>query len=71
VAETHKADLSSMLNCALSGGWEAARDALIPAAEDADRSRGGGRDGRHGKERGHVDREEDRRKAPRFFSRRP
>jgi hypothetical protein len=35
MAETHKADVSSMLNSALSGGWEAARDALIPAAEDA------------------------------------
>ena len=28
-------DLSSTLNTVLSGGWEAARDALIPAAEDA------------------------------------
>jgi hypothetical protein len=35
MAETHKADMSSMLNSALSGGWEAARDALIPAAEGA------------------------------------
>jgi hypothetical protein len=35
MAETHKADVSSMLNSALSGGWEAARDALIPAVEDA------------------------------------
>jgi hypothetical protein len=25
----------SMLNSVLSGGWEAARDALLPAAEDA------------------------------------
>jgi hypothetical protein len=36
VAETQKkGDTSSMLNSALSGGWEAARDALIPAAQDA------------------------------------
>jgi hypothetical protein len=28
-------DVGSMLNSALSGGWDAARDALIPAAEDA------------------------------------
>ena len=30
-----KGDMGSMLNSALSGGWEAARDALVPAAEDA------------------------------------
>lgn len=30
-----KEDAGSMLSSALSGGWEAARDALIPAAEDA------------------------------------
>jgi hypothetical protein len=28
-------DAGSMLSSALSGGWEAARDALVPAAEDA------------------------------------
>ena len=28
-------DMGSMLNSALSGGWDAAKDALIPAAEDA------------------------------------
>ncbi len=28
-------DVGSMLNSVLSGGWEAARDALVPAAEDA------------------------------------
>jgi hypothetical protein len=28
-------DSGSVLNSVLSGGWEAARDALIPAAEDA------------------------------------
>lgn len=28
-------DVGSMLNSALSGGWEAARDALLPLAEDA------------------------------------
>lgn len=32
---SQKGDMSSMLNSALAGGWEAARDALIPAAEDA------------------------------------
>jgi hypothetical protein len=30
-----KGDVSSMLNSALAGGWDAARDALMPAAEDA------------------------------------
>ena len=34
-ASSRKGDVSSMLNSALSGGWEAARDALVPAAEDA------------------------------------
>ena len=28
-------DEGSILNTVLSGGWEAARDALLPAAEDA------------------------------------
>jgi hypothetical protein len=28
-------DMGSMMNSMLSGGWEAARDALVPAAEDA------------------------------------
>src|SRR5256885_16839960 len=28
-------DVGAMLNSVLSGGWEAARDALVPAAEDA------------------------------------
>ena len=32
---SRKGDVSSMLNSALSGGWDAARDALVPAAEDA------------------------------------
>jgi hypothetical protein len=32
---TQKGDTGSMLSSALSGGWEAARDALVPAAEDA------------------------------------
>ena len=32
---SRKGDVGSMLNSALSGGWEAARDALVPAAEDA------------------------------------
>jgi hypothetical protein len=32
---SRKGDLSSTLNHVLSGGWEAARDALVPAAEDA------------------------------------
>jgi len=30
-----KGDTGTMLSSALSGGWEAARDALVPAAEDA------------------------------------
>jgi len=30
-----KGDMSSMFSSALSGGWDAARDALVPAAEDA------------------------------------
>jgi hypothetical protein len=30
-----KGDMGQMLNSVLSGGWEAARDALVPAAEDA------------------------------------
>jgi len=30
-----RGDTGSMLSSALSGGWEAARDALVPAAEDA------------------------------------
>ena len=34
-SSSQKGDMSSMLNSALAGGWEAARDALIPAAEDA------------------------------------
>ena len=32
---SQKGDMGSMLNTALSGGWDAARDALVPAAEDA------------------------------------
>jgi hypothetical protein len=28
-------DVGSMLNSALAGGWEAARDAIVPLAEDA------------------------------------
>jgi hypothetical protein len=32
---SHKDDMGSMLSSALSGGWDAARDALVPAAEDA------------------------------------
>ena len=32
---SQKGDMGSMLNSALSGGWDAARDALVPAAEDA------------------------------------
>lgn len=34
-APSRKGDVGSFLNSALSGGWEAARDALVPAAEDA------------------------------------
>jgi hypothetical protein len=34
-ASRKSSDMGSMLNSALSGGWEAARDALVPAAEDA------------------------------------
>src|SRR5215210_2446733 len=30
-----RGDMGSTLNSVLSGGWEAARDALVPAAEDA------------------------------------
>jgi hypothetical protein len=32
---SRKSDMGSMLNSVLSGGWEAAREALVPAAEDA------------------------------------
>ena len=32
---SRKSDIGSALNNVLSGGWEAARDALVPAAEDA------------------------------------
>jgi len=32
---SEKGDMGSMLSSALSGGWDAARDALVPAAEDA------------------------------------
>jgi len=32
---SRKDDVGSMLSSALSGGWDAARDALLPAAEDA------------------------------------
>ena len=32
---SRKSDFGSALNNVLSGGWEAARDALVPAAEDA------------------------------------
>ena len=32
---SQKGDMGSMLSSALSGGWDAARDALVPAAEDA------------------------------------
>jgi hypothetical protein len=32
---SRKGDMGSMVNSMLSGGWEAARDALVPAAEDA------------------------------------
>jgi len=32
---SQKGDMGSMLSSALSGGWDAARDALLPAAEDA------------------------------------
>lgn len=34
-SESKGSDMSSMLTSALSGGWDAARDALLPAAEDA------------------------------------
>jgi hypothetical protein len=34
-SSSRKGDMGSMLNSVLSGGWEAARDALVPAAEDA------------------------------------
>ncbi len=33
--ERQGGDENSILNSVLSGGWEAARDALLPAAEDA------------------------------------
>jgi hypothetical protein len=32
---SRRGDIGSALNNVLSGGWEAARDALVPAAEDA------------------------------------
>lgn len=32
---SRRGDMSQMLNSVLTGGWEAARDALVPAAEDA------------------------------------
>ena len=32
---SRKADSGSMMSSVLSGGWDAARDALLPAAEDA------------------------------------
>src|SRR5919204_1756721 len=32
---SRRGDTVSMLSSALSGGWEAARDAIVPAAEDA------------------------------------
>ena|SRR5438034_635571 len=32
---SRRSDFGSALNNVLSGGWEAARDALVPAAEDA------------------------------------
>ena len=32
---SRRGDIGSALNNVLSGGWEAARDALLPAAEDA------------------------------------
>jgi hypothetical protein len=35
VGGTQKGEMSSVLDSALSGGWEGARDALILAAEDA------------------------------------
>ncbi len=32
---SRKGDMGEMFNSVVSGGWEAARDALVPAAEDA------------------------------------
>jgi hypothetical protein len=34
-SSSRKGDMGEMLNSVLTGGWEAARDALVPAAEDA------------------------------------
>jgi hypothetical protein len=34
-SSSRREDVGSMLSSALSGGWDAARDALLPAAEDA------------------------------------
>jgi hypothetical protein len=33
--DSSKGEVGSVVSSVLSGGWEAARDALIPAAEDA------------------------------------